>query len=98
VLLSSQFSEEDRNEIINGFRRHEIGVNHYFPPIHLQPFYRTRFGYHERMYPICERIAKRTIALPFFNHLTDREVDLVCQTLDVMIQRTRFSRGGDEQE
>ena len=97
VLLASDFSEDDRNEIIQGFRRHEIGVSHYFPPIHLQPFYRARFGYREGMYPICERIAQRTIALPFFNHLTDRDIDLVCQTLEVMIQRTRFKRSpGDD--
>jgi len=96
TLLSADYTPEDRDEIISGMRRHDIGVANYFPPIHLQPVYQQRFGYHEGQFPICERIAGRTIALPFFNHLGDREIDLICQTLEVMMQRSSFSRRTDD--
>jgi len=53
----------------------------YFPPIHLQPFYRERFGSKPGAFPITERISSRTIALPFFSRLTEAEMDYVVTTL-----------------
>ncbi len=92
VRLTDQFTASDRDAILEGMRRHEIGVSNYFPPIHLLPPYRSRFGCKPGDFPVCESIAQRTIALPFYNRLTENEIDLVCQTLDVMIQRVMFAR------
>lgn len=92
VRLSDRFSGLDRDAIMQGLRRHDIGASNYFPPIPLQPFYRRLFGYKPGDFPAAESISQRTLALPFFNRITDREVDLVCQTLDLMIQRQTFHR------
>ena len=92
VRLSDQFTEDDRNNIIAGLRRHEIGASNYFPPIPLLPFYRKQFGYKPGDFPVAESVSHRTIALPFHTRLTEREVDLVCQTLEVMIKRQSFAR------
>ena len=58
----------------------------YFTPIHLQPFYRTDYGYHEGMYPVTEDIGSRSLALPFHNHLTQEDVDYVATTLDKILR------------
>ena len=92
VRLSDRYSEEDRNEIIGGLKRHDVGANMYFPVIPLMPFYRRMFGFRPGQFPIAESVAQRTIALPFYNRITDREIDLVCQTLELMIQRRSFAR------
>ncbi len=91
VRLSSEFTAENRDRILAGMRRHEVGVSNYFPPIHLQPFYMRQFGYSDGDFPITESVAQRTIALPFHTRLREREIDLVCQTLEVMIQREKFT-------
>ncbi len=91
VRLSSEFTADHRDRILAGMRRHEVGVSNYFPPIHLQPFYMKRFGFHEGDFPITESVAQRTIALPFHTRLSEREIDLVCQTLDIMVQREKFT-------
>ncbi|MGI9014345.1 MAG: DegT/DnrJ/EryC1/StrS family aminotransferase [Phycisphaerales bacterium] len=93
VRLTNQFSRFERDEIIAGLRRHEIGASDYFPPIPLMPFYQDMRKYKPGDFPVAESVSQRTIALPFFNSLTEHEIDLVCQTLDVMIQRVSFSRG-----
>jgi perosamine synthetase len=93
VRLSDQYSADDRDQIIAGLRRHEIGASNYFPPIPLLPFYRSMFGYKPGDFPAAESVSHRTIALPFHTRLTEREVDLVCQTLAVMIKRITFTRG-----
>jgi perosamine synthetase len=92
VRLSDRFSEDDRDYIIKGLRRHDVGASNYFPPIPLLPYFRHHFGHKPGDFPVAESVAHRTVALPFFTRLTEREVDLVCQTLELMITRVTFSR------
>jgi perosamine synthetase len=92
IRLAAGYSGEERDRIITGLRNHEIGAAPYFPCIHLQPPYRERFGFQPGQFPVAESVSSRTIALPFFGGLSEREVDLVCQTLDVMLSRENLSR------
>ena len=92
VRLSDRFSEADRDSVIEGLRRHDVGASNYFPPIPLLPHYRQKYGYKPGDFPVAEFVAHRTIALPFFPRLTEREVDLVCQTLELMMSRIAFAR------
>jgi perosamine synthetase len=92
LRLSDEYTREERDRILEGMRRHDIGVSDYFPCIHLQPPYRERFGFKEGDFPIAERLCSRTIALPFHTKLTDREIGYVAQTLELMISRENLSR------
>ncbi|MHC4080524.1 MAG: DegT/DnrJ/EryC1/StrS family aminotransferase [Planctomycetota bacterium] len=92
VRLSDRFTEDDRDFIINGLRRHDVGASNYFPPIPLLPYYRQRFGHKPGDFPVAESVSHRTVALPFFTRLNDREVDLICQTVELMISRVTFAR------
>ena len=90
--LGVSFSREERDELIKGLRVHDIGASDYFPCIHEMPFIRAMFGSSPPSFPIAESISGRTIALPFHGGLTDREVDLVAQTLEVLLGRQEFGR------
>lgn len=92
VRLSDRYSGDDRDRIIEGLRRHDIGAAPYFPPIHLQPFYRDRYGFEPGMFPVTESVSQRTIALPFFNELTERDEEFVASTLEHMIGRENLTR------
>jgi perosamine synthetase len=81
VRLSDDFSVSDRDSVVQFLRHRGIGCNTYFSPIHLQPFYREMFGYRPGDFPVTEHIAERTIALPFFNHLQEEEIQAVCNAL-----------------
>jgi perosamine synthetase len=50
----------------------------YFPPIHLQPLYRERFGYHAGMFPHAEAAGASLLALPFHARLGMEDVERVC--------------------
>jgi len=93
VRLTSDYSVDDRDRVIAGLHNHDIGAAPYFPCIHLQPHYRKKYGYAEGDFPIAESVSQRTIALPFHSSLGEREIDLVVQTLDLMINRLDLSRG-----
>jgi dTDP-4-amino-4,6-dideoxygalactose transaminase len=55
----------------------QTGV-HYPTPCHKQPPLR-RFA--ERPLPVAEQSASELLSLPMFPHLTDRQVDFVCESL-----------------
>ena len=92
IRLEAGYTAEERDRIIVGLRNHDIGSAPYFPCIQLQPPYREQFGFQSGTFPIAESISNRTIALPFFGDMTGREVDLVCQTLELMLSRENLSR------
>jgi perosamine synthetase len=81
VRLTDEFTREDRDQILQRLRNNGVACRNYFSPIHLQPFYVERFGYRKGDFPVTEFISERTIALPFYNRLSEGEVDYVCETL-----------------
>ena len=85
IKLTDDYTEQQRDHIIMNLREKGIGCSNYFAPIHVQPFYKEMFGYKEGDFPICERVAARTIALPFHNKLTEKEIDYVVETLKGML-------------
>jgi perosamine synthetase len=89
VQLPDRFSQEDRDSILRHLKAVGIGCNDYFSPIHLQEFYRQKFGYTHGSFPVTEKIAQRTIALPFFNNLTENQIELVGQVLAGVISKLR---------
>jgi perosamine synthetase len=46
----------------------------YLPAIHLMSFYRARFGSSLGSYAICEEVAERSLALPFFSEMRREQV------------------------
>lgn len=92
VRLATGYTREERDAILAGLRNHDIGCADYFPCIHLQPYFRDYGGPEAGSLPIAESVSQRTIALPFYNGLTSREIDLVVQTLELMIARQGLRR------
>ncbi len=90
VRLAASYTRTERDRMIEGLRRHEIGASNYFPCIHLQPFYREQFGYEQGMFPIAESVSQRTIALPFYNRLDETSIELVVMTFKIMLQREQL--------
>jgi len=87
VRLADGFGRADRDRILRGLRDRGIACSNYFSPIHLQPFYREMYAYQEGSFPVTESISARTIVLPFFNRLTEEQVQRVVSTLKEEIAR-----------
>ncbi|NLF39707.1 DegT/DnrJ/EryC1/StrS family aminotransferase [bacterium] len=81
IQLPGGYTAEQRNALITHLRGRGIGCSHYFPCIHLQPLYAKSFGYARGDFPVTEGISDRTMALPFFNRLTQPQVNTVVREL-----------------
>jgi len=87
VVLEDRYSRENRDKILQELRRRGVGCSNYFTPIHLQPFYVEMFSFKKGDFPVTEHVSERTIALPFYNNLSETEVDFVVENLKEIISR-----------
>jgi perosamine synthetase len=71
----------ERDATIRALAERGVASKPYLPAIHLFAFYRERFGHREGEFPVCEDVAARSIALPFFPALTEGEVAQVAEAL-----------------
>ena len=71
----------DRDGVIADLDRAGIAAAPYLPAIHLQPYMRERYGFREGMLPVCEDVASRTLALPFFSDLEADDQERVATAL-----------------
>ena len=90
VRLSDRYSSEHRDQIIRGLHRHDIGAADFYQSIPtLPPF--GAFASPQDSCPIAQSVSQRTLALPFYTTMSQREVEIVCQTLQLMLTRSTFS-------
>jgi perosamine synthetase len=78
----------DRDETVLALGRRGVPAKPYFPAIHLMTFYRERFGHRAGEFPICEDVAARSIALPFFPHMSEGQVARVAVELSGVLSGT----------
>jgi perosamine synthetase len=87
VRLAEGFARRHRDSILEAMRERNIQVSNYFSPVHLQPFMVERFGYKKGDFPAAESVSESTIALPFYNNLTQDEAAVVCRTLKEILDK-----------
>jgi perosamine synthetase len=76
-----------RDDVIAGLRAAGVQSKPYLPAIHLMSFYRERFGHRPGEFPVCEDVAERSLALPFFPAMTEGQVARVAEELARVLDR-----------
>ena len=77
----------DRHGTVRKLARLGIQSKPYLPAIHLMSFYRERFGHREGEFPVCEDVAARSLALPFYPGLAQPDIERVAESLRVVLGR-----------
>lgn len=84
----------DRDQVLRALRSENIGANVHYVPVHLQPYYRDRFGYQGGEYPVTEQAYGQLISLPMFHGMSDHDVeDVIAAVRKVMAY---YARPGTE--
>jgi len=78
VYVVSLAPEINRDAVMEALSERRVPSRPYFTPIHLQPYFRDRFGFSEGQFPVAENAANSTLALPFFSTMGEELVDHVC--------------------
>jgi perosamine synthetase len=79
--------EADRDGTIRTLAAAGVQSKPYLPAIHLMSFYRERFGHREGEFPVCEDVAARSLALPFFPEMSEGQIERVAAALAGALER-----------
>jgi perosamine synthetase len=71
----------DRDDTVRALAAAGIQSKPYLPAIHLMSFYRERFSHRPGEFPVCEDVAARSLALPFFPQMSEGQVARVAEGL-----------------
>jgi perosamine synthetase len=75
-----------RDQIAKSLRELGIGANVHYPPLHLHPFYRDRFGFRAGDFPETEAAYTRLLSIPMYASLTDEQVSYVIEAIHRVIK------------
>jgi dTDP-4-amino-4,6-dideoxygalactose transaminase len=72
---------EQRDGLQAHLKKHGIGSEVYYPlPLHLQPCY-SDLGHKKGDFPVSEKLAAESLALPIHSELADEDIDHVCESV-----------------
>src|SRR3989338_3976753 len=64
-----------RNKFIDALKAENIGAGIHFTALHLHKFYKDKYGFKKGDFPHAEWIGERTVSLPFYPHMSEKDVE-----------------------
>ena len=83
----------ERDRVQAALAQRGIATGRYFGPIHLQPDWRAYSSANAVKLPVTEAIARRTLALPFFNRIMMSQQEEVAAALRDAIYAVQMDKG-----
>ncbi|MCR4324847.1 MAG: UDP-4-amino-4,6-dideoxy-N-acetyl-beta-L-altrosamine transaminase [Candidatus Curtissbacteria bacterium] len=85
ALLKLDEIKVSRKRIFDELKDRGLGVQVHYIPVHLQPYYRKKFGFKRGDFPISESVYESEISLPLFPDLSKKQIDYVIKTFKDVI-------------
>lgn len=80
----------DRGQVFQALRAEGIGVNVHYVPVHLHPFYQTKFGTSIGDCPIAEEAYAQILSLPIFPAMSNTDVDDVVSAFHKVCDKSNW--------
>ena len=77
---------EKRDDLIVSLAQEGIGTSVHFIPLHIMPYYRSKYGYSENSYPAAFEAYRKEVSLPIYPDLGDDDLDYVVQKVKEALQ------------
>ncbi len=74
IEINPNLAKLTRDELVLELKERNIGTSLHFIPIFEHPYYKKTFGYKSSDYPNASEMYERTLSLPLFAKMTDRDV------------------------
>ncbi len=83
VRIDFEALGKTRGQVMRGLEKRGIGAQVHYIPLHMQPYYRNRYG--DLRLPGAESYYRRTLSLPLYASMADRDVDRVVEALSEVL-------------
>jgi perosamine synthetase len=77
---------KSRTQVMQELRQHGVGTQVHYIPVHLQPYYRNKYGYASGKCPNAEAYYERCLSLPLFPTMTKSDVKRVIAAVTETLQ------------
>lgn len=94
VRLDTDAVSIDRDELLLRLQEKNIGTGLHFPAVHLQKYYREKYGFRRGMFPNAEWNSDRLFSLPLYPLLEEEDQEYVVRCLKVIIEKYRKKGAG----
>lgn len=79
LLLDLTRLKTDRNQIISALLAENIGAALHYQPLHMHPFYLSKYGYAPDDLPVAKRVGESILSLPLVPQMTERDAQDVVE-------------------
>jgi UDP-4-amino-4,6-dideoxy-N-acetyl-beta-L-altrosamine transaminase len=76
---------KSRKLVMEELRSKGIGTQVHYIPVHLQPYYRKRYGYKQGDFPRAEAYYREALSLPLFPKMSDKDIDRVVASVKSVV-------------
>ncbi|RLA06376.1 MAG: UDP-4-amino-4,6-dideoxy-N-acetyl-beta-L-altrosamine transaminase [Gammaproteobacteria bacterium] len=77
---------KNRDKIINELKKHGVGCSVHFIPIHKFSYYKKEYGYKDKNYPIANSVYERSISLPIYPDMSDKEINYIIEKVLMVVE------------
>lgn len=81
IQLELESLKISRNRFIELMMEAGIGTSVHFIPLHIQPYWRDRYGFEPEDFPIAYDVYQRAVSLPIYPKMTDGAVERVIESV-----------------
>lgn len=79
----------DRDSVVSALKEKGVDTRLSFPPIHIQPYYKDRFGYINSSYPVSFKAWQRKIDLPMWCGLPVEDQEYVISCIKEIVRNQK---------
>lgn len=76
-----QIRVPERDSFRNAMKGFGVFTGVHYKPLHLQPYYREKYGYKEGAFPHAEEFGRTTVSLPLSSRLSYTDIELVVEAV-----------------
>ena len=89
VLRLADDAPVSRNQFIDEMSRAKIGTSVHFIPLHMQPYWREKYGLRCEAFPVATKAFEQAVSLPLYTRMTEHEQDRVIETAQALLTGVR---------
>ncbi len=86
AMIRPEMLRVDRDQFVNALKQENIGSGIHFRSLHLQPYYRDRFGFSADDFPNANFTSDRIISLPLYPAMSEKDVLQVANTVKKLVK------------
>ena len=75
----------NRDQVIEKLKEEGVGCSVHFIPIHKHPYYKDRYNYQNKDYPVANSVFDKSLSLPIYPDMSDREIAYVIQKVNEIV-------------